>query len=304
MKRKAVIILGLIIFALLSACGGSTSNPNAGPSQTPSVAQVEDKYIAPIQTLMPISTLTPVPTPTPAPTATLTPTPEPTLGNDFEWIYFTDTVTDSNGYTVEISYKLSPWILTTNTELVDLAWAEVGDGSVAPEFMDWGLPKMHSGFYGDYYYAHVGPYNNEFVQFMTDMYYCFGTFQIENKTAGWSFSSENPYNLRSVSLRWNCDLASNSIDRAFSYGTAIGRVYFSNGYSDYLDGISPSFNISSDHPRPVPFIIMAPEFFSPNYPGGMNIDAMREGHMTAHNTDFYMGVFGKDGEYIPPVSND
>ena len=67
---------------------------------------------------------------------------------DIEWSEFSYTLSDQQGYTFEVTYKVSPWILLSNTELINSAWSEVGGNKELPTtYGSWGL----EGFAHDQY---------------------------------------------------------------------------------------------------------------------------------------------------------
>ena len=58
-----------------------------------------------------------------------------------EWATYTYTDTDSDGYSFEITYKVSTWIFLSNTELLNEAWNESGGQGSIPSAESWGLAR-------------------------------------------------------------------------------------------------------------------------------------------------------------------
>lgn len=220
---------------------------------------------------------------------------------DIDWTEVSYTKTDSDGYTYEITFKLSPWILLSDTDIVTSAWAEVGGNNTIPGFNDWGLKPESSGNQFRQGISEGGT-TNYFAHHMTDMYYCIGTVKIENITEGWNISASSPRSLY-FSLRWASSF--DKMDYAGAY--SIGRVFYSNGTQDESDGLGHSAKMTSDQWGPTSFIIMAPENFTPNFPNGEHADDMLNGyfHYFANgemSEKIHLGMFGKDGAYTPPIS--
>lgn len=220
---------------------------------------------------------------------------------DIDWTEVSYTETDSDGYTYEITFKLSPWILQSNTDIVNSAWSEVGGSNTIPGFNDWGLKQESSGGYFRQGISEGGT-TNYFAHHMTDIYYCVGTAQITNITEGWSISVSNPRSLYFY-LRWV-----SNFDRATYAGVySIGRVFFSNSTEDESDGLGHSAKMTSDQWGPVSFVIMAPENFAPNFPDGEHAEDMLNGYFYyiengERSEEIHLGMFGKDGTYTPPIS--
>jgi len=217
---------------------------------------------------------------------------------DIEWTEVVYTTTDSDGYIYEITFNLSPWILLSNTEFVEAAWAEVGAGNTLPGFDDWGLDQSNDHFRQG---IPMGGLTNHFYASMNDMYYCIGSFQIENITDGWRISSENPRSTY-VKMSW---ISSYDRDSVYGGAYAIGRTFYSNGFEDESDGVNTNAKLSKDSWGPVPFIIMAPENFSPKFPSGEYAEHMLSGYFNfawSNGTQVSLGVVGQDGIYTTPIA--
>lgn len=233
---------------------------------------------------------------------------------DIEWSEFSYTLSDQQGYTFEVTYKVSPWILLSNTELINSAWSEVGGNKELPTtYGSWGL----EGFAHDQYVrqfqlgteACAG--DSTFGCAMTDMYYCMGTVEIKNVTEGWSIGANQPYS-PTFFLPCLIDRDDNALNTAFS----IGRIFYTDNYRDYANNVCINARMTQDNWGPATFVIMAPEYFSPKYPSGVYLESMQNGFLItspqqgafwyADASDYegedrlYLGVYGKNGTYTPP----
>ena len=186
------------------------------------------------------------------------PTPEPTPEITIDWVEYTSTFTTDGGYVLDISVKMSPWILLSNTETINSAWMEVSNGNALPGFDDWGLRSGN----GSYYFRNNFTFGSSFNATLTDMYYCMGTLTIQNKTEGWSIDSSNSQSL--ISLISPSDYRQD----------VIGKVFYSNGAQDSGDYARVDANIKSDTWGPCTFVIMTGEEFTPNNPEGAHYEEL------------------------------
>ena len=215
---------------------------------------------------------------------------------DIEWKTITDTYTDSDGYSYLITYKISPWILLSNTDIINDAWNVVGKNNKLPGFNDWGL-KLY-----DNKYMKSVPNGNSSTTFyypMNDMYYCMGTVSVRNTTSGWNITPENSRTLNSglnYSLLVSGRTEKYEINATF--GTfSVGRVFYSNSTADEADCVGIKPNMTSDNWGPVSFIIMAPENFSPNYPEGRFYEYVKNGVFHTSNMAMAFGGFTEISAY-------
>lgn len=109
---------------------------------------------------------------------------------EVEWQTLSYTWEDEAGYKFEATVKVSPWITTENSDYLNSAWNEVGNGNTLPKADPkvWGLKKLGNGKYyaTDDNRDGFRPINN-----ITDMYYCVGEISIRNLTEGWDIASDS-----------------------------------------------------------------------------------------------------------------
>lgn len=110
----------IILIVMLAGCG-------SGNEVAPTVVETIKVTEAPTET------------PTEAPTEV--PTEEPVQSTPIEWTEMVHNVKDGDGYRYEITIKLSPWILTSNKQILNNAWNQVGKNETLPGFDGWGLEK-------------------------------------------------------------------------------------------------------------------------------------------------------------------
>lgn len=241
---------------------------------------------------------------------------EPENVVSFDWTETVYKAEDNDGYKYEITVKLSPWILTTNSDTIDSAWNEVGDDNELPiSFDDWNLEKNgYNGYRRDgmknatVYYASSG-----FNFPMNNMYLCMGSVEITNLTDGWDITENESrsidFPLYYVSSQFN----NNSSE-------TIGRLYYSSDTEDFVTGIRVKPKMTDNDWGPCTFVIMAPENITPKNSkgeyysyfkdeesyfefGGWGATVSEKSHtINGKKTDdkLRIGIIGKGGKYVKP----
>lgn len=190
----------------------------------------------------------------------------------------TYTYSDDDGYQFQIRVKVSPWILQSNTDAIEAAWAEVGKDNELPTLDDWGLTKK-----GDYYQASGSMLGTDgtitFESSNLDMYYVVGTFAIKNATDGFDVTSSNK---RSFSM-WGAAppldtfLTQSSIlggSNSFYDAQTITKVFYTDP-KQYLGEYLGKPSLTSNSYGPVTFVIARGETTSPNYPDGKYYEQLK-----------------------------
>lgn len=210
------------------------------------------------------------------------------------WKEIKTSQTDSDGYSYEITFKLSPWILISNTEIINRAWKEVGGNNSLPGFNDWGLKDIGNR----YFKSQIGRYQPHWFSYaMNDMYYCIGTVSIKNTTANWNITSENNRSVTEI-LRWEHVDMPEQID---SCGAgSLCKVFYSSSTDLSTNVIAADASMNSNSWGPVSFVMMVPENFSPNYPNGQYYEYHRGGYFFGREKEYKIGIIGKDGTYVEP----
>jgi len=174
-----------------------------------------------------------------------------------DWKTVTCECTDNEGYTFEITVKLSPWILQSNTALIGSVWDTVGQGNPLPGLKNFGLKEFTGNAYLGEFSDALAANGTRFAATMNDMYYIVGTVSVRNKTEGWSFTADNPGSTR-LELRWPSS----------SPTKVVSKVFYSAETRIYGGTMRVTPSMSSDRWGPVPFVIAHAELFNPNNPNG------------------------------------
>ncbi len=152
----------------------------------------------------------------------------------------------------------------------------MADGHKLPSYEDW---KVDDSFgYGmiagkEYKYGQSGHFASS-KHSMNDMYYCVGSFQIKNVTAGWDITSAQP---RSINIAVSCGSHDGEGALCSGYvGLTASRVFYGNSTETYVGGLLFSPQLKSNDWGPVPFVAVTSELFSPNTPDGGYFDYVLE----------------------------
>ena len=280
MKRTMNVVFVAILMVLLAGCGDNRATAISEPTTSVSVSRS-------VETKKPETTV-----------STLEPEPAK-VEIDFQKQSYT--FKDQDGYEFEITVKISPWILQSNSELVNAAWSEVGQNNVLPTIDSLGLRDMpgdstrYQKKFGDYEVFSCRKSN-------FDMYFAMGTIEIKNVTSGFGISKENK---KSISLYFD---SASFVNYDYLDVPVISRTYFSTprDCAPNVDIRSVNLGIASmsnDSWGPVTFVLMHGESSSPNNPDGIyrkDLEApLRFSHyQLMFNTLSKMEVAGVPEEYV------
>ena len=314
MMKKAICLLSAVVMVTFTACGGQITDSMREPTNTTTAdkERASENY-AQASTINKSDDLNNAKTESVNDNlsdASYTP-PENTKNiPDVEVKEVTFRGEDTQGYKYLVTMRYSPWILLSNTELIDVAWGKVSGGDELPSYESWGITDAMSDYKvirGNEYKFGQSDYTSTAI--MNEAYYCVGSITIENTTDGWSISESNP---RSIAL----PIQIKTDQPQYEYkGLAASMVLYSNGNSIYLGGLRISTTMKRDKCGPVSFILIASENFSPNTPDGayysfvkddmvilydnINFSAFNALHMV-DAPEIRPGVIGKSGEYEAP----
>lgn len=284
MKKYISVAIVMIMIVLLVGCSNST-NSNT------------DEYVAPTAAAQK-TTIAPTEQPTEIETEeeTIAETEAPTTS--IEWTEFSYDTKDTDGYTYKITVKISPWILYSETDIINEAWSVVGKDHSLPTFDSWGFKKYENQYWKPYSSGTPMFNAGSWGYAMSDMYYCVGNVSIKNTTAGWDISSSStrtgkaqmvfqPYGSRSDAAK------------------TIAKVFYKSSTDSWWNGIDVSAKMTSNNWGPVPFVFIAPENFSPNSPNGEYLENLQTGYFEPFGiTDpepIYVDIIGKNGEKFSPI---
>jgi hypothetical protein len=198
--------------------------------------------------------------------------PKSSVNVDFKT--YTYKMKDAQNYEYEITLTLSPWILDTQTEVLDSAWAKVGKGKNKPAISNMGAQKYANNVYTTQLSDSQGM-NRTFYATMTNMYFSVGTVSVKNVTSGWDFS-ENKTGAPKITLNWVSDFTRghNSGNYAFMTKT----FYASNEKTDIGElYVKPKMTKNTWGPATV--VLAHAENISPKYPGGQLASYVSAGYL-------------------------
>ncbi len=314
MKRIITIVLVLLML-LTVACSVSDSPASEGRDMWDDIAEGRVPSYAETRktdTPAPESTAASTPKATPKPTASTpksTPVRETT---SIEWKTVVFNYTDPEGYTFECTLKLSPWILLSNTDLIEAAWSKVSKGKELPSYDSWNIKPGFNGFPTLYANAYNTNWNAESLcsDGLNDMYYSVGSLTIRNKTDGWSITEQNARDFR-IPMYCGSDDTTLRTGRDH-FGFVGSRLFYSDQSNTFVRGALFHVYMTNNTWGPLTFVLVTGEVFSPNFPDGGYYDFVRNHIVLRDNELAYtkqlipetrLGIIGKDRKYVPPVSD-
>ncbi len=253
-KKTFAVLLATAMFAL-TAC-----TEEGGDSNTPTGAETTTTTEATATTTRATTT------------AATTAAPKSSVNVPFQT--YTYTMKDDQNYEYEITLTLSPWILDTQTDVLDSAWAKVGKGKTRPQMNSMGAQKYANNVYTTQLSDSQGM-NRTFYATMTNMYFSVGTVSVKNVTSGWDFS-ENKTGAPIITLNWVSDFTRghNSGNYAFMTKT----FYASNEKTDIGElYVKPKMTKNTWGPATV--VLAHAENISPKYPGGQLASYVSAGYL-------------------------
>ena len=311
MKKALSALIVIVMVLILVSCGDSQTTNN---SKETSSAETVSNTEKPIETFTESQTEAQIESQTEAQTEPQTEASTELSQVDIDWTEAVYTVEDNDGYRYEISFKLSPWILVSNSDIISSAWQEIGENKTLPlTFEDWGLKKQGNTYKRSNVTNAVGHGNSSpFGGEMTDMYYCLGTFSVKNVTEGWSITESSSRSITSALEYYP------SVQDSLVISGVMSRVFYNSEPLDYRQGIRIVPSLNSDTWGPCPFVVMSPENISPKYPNGNHYESLCDEKSCFRYVDFYqrlsekshtingietnenicVGVIGKNGEYV------
>lgn len=297
MKRIVIFVLAALMLLSVACSAEPAADKTAGARR-----RTENTTSRPTEQTGSKPTAKPTRKPTPEPT------PKPTPAVSVDWTELVLPYTDEQGYTYEITIRLSPFILLSNTDILEKAWSEVSRGRELPSYDSWYVQPGIYGYPTLYANAYDTNWNTDMLctDGLSDMYYSVGSISIRNTTEGWSITEQNARDVV-IPMRYGADKDLNTGTDHFGF---LGcRIIYSNQTQTFLRGLRVDAYMSKDKWGPSPFVLMAAEVFSPNFPNGAYYDFLLN-HVTIGGTrdtwikqvvpETRLGVIGKDGKYVRP----
>ncbi len=169
--------------------------------------------------------------------------------------------TDPEGYSYVVTCQISPWILQSNSGVLNATWNSIAKDKELPTINTWGFMKTGA------YYTYKENYFETFNAKIDDMYYAVGTLKIENVTEGYHFDSDR---VGYPKIQISKDLLVNYESKL------ITRYYAGNEVRTSGFGVIVNAKMTSDTWGPLPFVIAFAEHYTPNEPNGESYDRVEK----------------------------
>lgn len=185
-----------------------------------------------------------------------------------DWKLVTIPSENSDGYTFNNEYKVSPWMLYSEEESkLKAAWREISNGQELPSFEDY-ASELNGA---------------------EDAYYCIGTIGATNTTSGWDIGDGD--NIKDqITLNWyEGDYYDDNIPK-------ITFLMYTGDPETGENGVQANALFNANYWGPVPFVFIFAEDVTPNYPDGRYYERIVNGQFTAWGTkseSFSVEVLGK-----------
>ena len=189
---------------------------------------------------------------------------------------YTYRMKDSQNYEYEITLTLSPWILDTQTEALDSAWAKVGKGKTKPAINNMGAQKYANNVYTTQLSDSQGR-NRTFYVTMTNMYFSVGTVSVKNVTSGWDFSASKPGTPK-IALNWVSDFTRGHNSGNYALMT---KTFYSSTENADIGELYAKPKMTKNTWGPVTVVLAHAENISPKYSGGQYADYVKSGYLLA-----------------------
>ena len=174
--------------------------------------------------------------------------------------YKFETYDSNTGYKFECTVHCTPWIPTTDTETLDIAWQKFSQGHEFPsaDYANWDLEEDSTGWYQapwDGTGAHTGEL---FVGSTADIYYMIGDISFRNITGGdWHLSESNP-SAPSVSLLIDTE----------HHECTMGRTFYASKEKLYDNAVYCKPHLVQDGDDPMAFVYAFFNTKNPKHPDG------------------------------------
>lgn len=222
------------------------------------------------------TTTSPTTTTTTRGTSAVTTAAAPESSVNVDFMTYTYKMKDAQNYEYEITLTLSPWILDTQTEVLDSAWAKVGKGKNKPAINNMGAQKYANNVYTTQLSDSQGR-NRTFYATMTNMYFSVGTMSVKNVTSGWDFSASKPGTPK-IALNWVSDLTRGQNSGNFALMT---KTFYASTEKTDIGELYAKPRMTKNTWGPATFVLAHAENISPKYPNGQYRDFVSAGHLLA-----------------------
>ena len=177
---------------------------------------------------------------------------------------YVSTITDSDGYVIQVTLKLTDWIKGSEYDLLNSAWKDVGGGSDFPK-----ITRCDG----------IGPVNMDATVFAV------GTVSVKNATPGFDITETSGPKVIIFDIYGNTSSAITGLLRGRNYSNT-GIEYNSHFGTGW---IRP--NMTRNNWGPVPVFIGAHSIFTPNFPNGNpSLDSLEIYYYKEYATYNYKGI--------------
>lgn len=201
--------------------------------------------------------------------------PKSSVNVDFKT--YTYKMKDAQNYEYEITLTLSPWILDTQTDVLDSAWAKVGKGKNKPAINNMGAQKYANNVYTTQLSDSQGR-NRTFYATMTNMYFSVGTMSVKNVTSGWDFSASKPGTPK-IALNWVKNINQKSL--VIENELLMTKTFYTSSENTDIGELYAKPKMTKNTWGPVTVVLAHAENISPKYPGGQYADYVKSGYLLA-----------------------
>lgn len=208
--------------------------------------------------------------------ATTTTAASPKNNVDVPFQTYTYRMKDSQNYEYEITLTLSPWILDTQTEALDSAWAKVGKGKTKPAINNMGAQKYANNVYTTQLSDSQGR-NRTFYATMTNVYFSVGTMSVKNVTSGWDFSASKPGTPK-IALNWVSDFTRGQNSGNYALMT---KTFYSSTQNADIGELYAKPKMTKNTWGPATVVLAHAENISPKYPNGQYAGFVKSGYLLA-----------------------
>lgn len=208
--------------------------------------------------------------------ATTTTDASPKNNVDVPFQTYTYRMKDSQNYEYEITLTLSPWILDTQTEALDSAWAKVGKGKTKPAINNMGAQKYANNVYTTQLSDSQGR-NRTFYATMTNVYFSVGTMSVKNVTSGWDFSASKPGTPK-IALNWVSDFTRGQNSGNYALMT---KTFYSSTQNADIGELYAKPKMTKNTWGPATVVLAHAENISPKYPNGQYAGFVKSGYLLA-----------------------
>ncbi|MBQ9868803.1 MAG: hypothetical protein IJM32_04020 [Ruminococcus sp.] len=209
-------------------------------------------------------------------TSAVTTAAEPKSSVNVDFKTYTYKMKDAQNYEYEITLTLSPWILDTQSDVLDSAWAKVGKGKNKPAINNMGAQKYANNVYTTQLSDSQGR-NRTFYATMTNMYFSVGTMSVKNVTSGWDFSASKPGTPK-IALNWVSDFTRGHNSGNYALMT---KTFYSSTENTDIGELYAKPKMTKNTWGPVTVVLAHAENISPKYPGGQYADYVKSGYLLA-----------------------